>query len=645
MNMHEILLTIDRNIYVNNENTLIDRLKFIFPEDEWGIDCNLNEYSDENKQSIWDHETRAAIKKSIAKNSKNQSDYKEWLGEVYFSFTSIYIKEVFDAYRKNAGWRIALISIPRANIIAVGIASHYQNAQNHGKLGKVSNFFYDFTNDALANNGMQLPGREITSSDWDRDGLFNSPITNVDGVDISSEVPEGLYLKDVRNTTLKKILSSFISVKVLPSNIADSDLKQELQALATIAKTLHSSIYPYKTLQEFESLRALALQDMANAKTRIALMKKSSTRSIVRIYYGPPGTGKTLTAVAEAVKIIDPSIGDNADAKTYFGIFNQRHERCAFITFHPSLQYEDLVESIRPVLSLPEEFSANDDEENKIVRDFGGLRYIIHEGLLLRMIRKALKNPNDEFVIVIDEINRGDISRILGPLISALEPDKRVGAEFPIGFELQYPLALELESRLFMPSNLHILGTMNSSDRNIALVDHALRRRFDFIEIPPDPSILKDTEDTPAINCRVLLETINKRISSLLGHDFCIGHGYFCYCKKNSDVIESMAKKIIPLLKEYFYGSENLMLLILGDNDSHQYNFFVKPETEEDFQRNFSISQDIAETMGYQPYTAPKNIQLDPRFWNPHKLVPQPDDMDYAIKCIQKLSTIPDEQF
>ena len=117
----------------------------------------------------------------------------------------------------------------------------------------------------------------------------------------------------------------------------------------------------------------------------------------------------------------------------------------------------------------------------------GQLRYRVHEGLLLRMIRRALQTPGKEFVIVVDEINRGDVSRILGPLISTLDSDKRVGAEFPIGIELQYPRAEELESRLFMPSNLHLIGTMNSSDRNIALVDHALRRRFDFIQIRLSP--------------------------------------------------------------------------------------------------------------------------------------------------------------
>ena len=639
MQISEALLANTQEIADSSRKLLVSKLTSFLPNEQWGVDCNFVSYTEENKKNLWNNEICSTLKNRLIKDRKSESDYAEWLGDIYYSYTSIYIKELFEKYRGNAGWRIALISIPRANVIAIGISSHYQNAQNHKKLGRASNFFFDFTNEGLLDIGFQLSGRKIISEDWDGGGLLSAPITTVAGVDIHDILPEGIQLKDIRNTTLKKTLASFISIKVLPYNIDDSAFEAEIRNISSVAIELFNAIYPYKTLEEFESLRALALQDMANATTRIALRKKSSTRSIVRIYYGPPGTGKTLTAVREAVKIITPSITSQDDPRTYFGLFNQMHNQCAFITFHPSLQYEDLVESIRPVLSLPEEITPDQGDFEDMKKDeMGSLQYVIHEGLLLRMIRKALKNPNDEFVVVIDEINRGDISRILGPLLSALEPDKRIGAEFPIGFELQYPLAQELESRLFMPSNLHILGTMNSSDRNIALVDHALRRRFDFIEIPPDPNVLSKTEEDPFIDCKHLLETINKRISSLLGNDFCIGHGYFCYCKKNHDVIESMAKKIIPLLKEYFYGNENLICLVLGDNESQQYNFFKPQDTEEDFEKNFLVSQDIAESMGYQPYSVPKSIQLDPRFWNPHQLLPAPDDIEYALNCILKLS-------
>src|SRR5690606_20589494 len=148
---------------------------------------------------------------------------------------------------------------------------------------------------------------------------------------------------------------------------------------------------------------------------------KSSTRSVVRIYYGPPGTGKTLSAVGAAVKLVDPSFNDNGDPAVSFDKFNAYRDQCAVITFHPSLQYEDLVESIRAVVTEAQLQDEGDNAEEVSLPNHGQLRYMVHEGLLLRMIRRALQNPDKEFVIIIDEINRGDISRILGPLISTLE--------------------------------------------------------------------------------------------------------------------------------------------------------------------------------------------------------------------------------
>lgn len=642
MSIKSILLSTQSLPIEQSKKKTEEFLTTIFPNTQWGIDTNFVPYTDDNKKSIWTHELRSIVKNSLQSNKKSENDYAEWLGDIYYSYVSVYPKSLFPKYRSNAGWRIVLLSIPRAEVVAIGIASHYQNAQNHKNLGLVSNFFFEFTQNALKEKGeLSFTPRKITADDWDRDGLFTSKITKIAGIDIQKNIPQGLLIKDFRNTTLKKILASFIAIKILPADFTDTDLKGELAKAAKAGEVLTSSVYPYQTIEDFESLRALALQDMANAQTRISLRKRSATRSIVRVYYGPPGTGKTLTAVREAVKIVAPSTEGEHDPQVCFRLFNQLHEQCAFITFHPSLQYEDLVESIRPVLSFPEHFDIEDGDAKDLAQaDISGhLQYIIHEGLLLRMIRRALKAPHKEFVIVIDEINRGDISRILGPLLSALEPDKRVGAEFPVGFELQYPLAQELESRLFMPSNLHVLGTMNSSDRNIALVDHALRRRFDFIEVPPDTAILTNTEDFPPIDCKKLLETLNIRITRLLGNDYCIGHGYFSYCKRNIHVIENMAKKIIPLLRECFYGNEGLIFLVLGDNKDQKYNFFKIIEEEDDFQKNFSVSQDIAESMGYQPYSRPRNIQFDQRFWNPHLLIPAPLDEAYAVQCLLKLTS------
>ena len=636
MSLINLLRSNSKTSCESDKASALAELGTLFPESEWGTDADFNYYTDANISNIWNNELRKGIRNKLSGANFGETEYRNWLGDVHFLNIGIYRKSLFDRYRSNAGWRLVLMSIPRAASIVIGIASHYQNAQNHNKLGEVSNLLYDIASGALeSDNQIHMYGRKICASDWDQNGLIPNAIGTVGTVDIS---PDVLFLKDIRTTTLKKVLASFIAVKALPSSISTGKLHQELAEVSIVAKELCAKVFPFGGLEEFESLRALAMQDLAAAGTRLLLRKKSSTRSIIRVYYGPPGTGKTLSAVREAVKLVNPSFDDKGNPSTSFDYFNEYREQCAFITFHPSLQYEDLVESIRPVLhSEAAVFDVESDEADSSPNTQGKLSYRVHEGVLLRMIRRALQNPGKEFVIVIDEINRGDVSRILGPLISTLEADKRLGAEFPIGIELQYPRAEELESRMFMPSNLHLIGTMNSSDRNIALVDHALRRRFDFIEVPPEPALLSSTSDSPSIDCARLLHSINLRITHLIDSDHCIGHGYFIGCDTNAKVIERLATKIIPLLREYFYGNEGLMLLVLGDSPNQTTNFFELIPSEKHFSTIFGVDSDVASGMGYRPHTTPRSLKVDSRFWNSVRLIPGSDDESFAVKCIVKV--------
>lgn len=640
MTILDLLRTKSKSVCESGRHEAVESLRTVFPENEWGIETDFNYYTKDNAKNLWNNELRKRVKHKLEAEGWNNDRYEDWLGEVHFTNINPYRKNLFDRYRSNAGWRVVVMSIPRAEVIVLGIASHYQNAQNHNKLGEVSNLIYDIASDAMGEAGLEMFGRKITSADWDQNGLMQSPITTIDSISITDVASDGLNLKDIRTTTLKKILASFISVKVIPSTITEAKFFDELSKLAQFAKYLAENVYPFSGLEEFETLRALALQDMASAGARLQLRKKSSTRSVVRVYYGPPGTGKTLSAVREAVRLVEPGFDDKGDVTSSFSKFNEHREQCAFVTFHPSLQYEDLVESIRPVVDTSESDGSDEADAKSAVGEgvvSGGLSYRIHEGVLLRMIRRALQNPGKEFVLVIDEINRGDLSRILGPLISTLETDKRVGAEFPIGFELQYPRSAELESRLFMPSNLHLIGTMNSSDRNIALVDHALRRRFDFVEVPPEPQILKVTNDALPIDCAKLLETINRRIEHLIDADHCIGHGYLVGCETNAQVVERMVKKVIPLLREYFYGNEGLMLLVLGVSPALQHRIFVLTEQESEFSKVFSVAPEDAAAMGYRAHSTPRNLRIDTRFWNASRLVAGPDDEKYAVSCVRQI--------
>lgn len=224
-------------------------------------------------------------------------------------------------------------------------------------------------------------------------------------------------------------------------------------------------------------------------------------------------------------------------------------KRYEFVTFHQSYGYEEFVEGIRPMMEGTGE---------------GELGYCVEPGVFKKICQRAEKDPANHYAIFIDEINRGNISKIFGELITLIELDKRVTPDGK-GMRARLPYSKE---EFGVPANLSIIGTMNTADRSIAFIDIALRRRFQFREMLPNLDLISEKVGengvVDGVNVRELLHKINRRIEFLYDCDHMIGHSYFLNCFNLEHLKIALRQSIIPLLQEYFYGDWEKICLVLG---------------------------------------------------------------------------------
>jgi hypothetical protein len=230
----------------------------------------------------------------------------------------------------------------------------------------------------------------------------------------------------------------------------------------------------------------------------------------------------------------------------------EKIRRYRVVTFHPSFGYEDFVRGIRPVIA---------DET-------GTAQFRCVDGVFKIICDEARANPAKRYALFIDEINRANIAKVFGELITLIEPDKR--AVFDADGQLVKGMAVQLpggdgaevaEPPFGVPENLDIYGTMNTADRSIALLDIALRRRFEFKELPPDYTTIDI--DIDGINLGKLLERVNDRLEYFLDRDHRIGHAYLIRARTLADLQKIFATQIIPLLQEYFFDDLAKVAVVL----------------------------------------------------------------------------------
>lgn len=378
----------------------------------------------------------------------------------------------------------------------------------------------NYSDEEVIQSNFELLCRFVSDSDWWLGGK---------GIERSNDY----YVSPVlRVLNLVNASQSYVAT-ITYLYITDKELQQ---ALKTIKRT-----GPKNIVDEEEPM-----ETTNNLKTCLEIVRGPRTSAIHPlncIIYGAPGTGKTYSTAEYALAIIENRAVDRSEKspferKQVMKNYNEyiKKGQVIFTTFHQSYGYEEFIQGLRP-----------DTKSDK-------MSFMTVDGVFKKISDLALNDADNNYVIIIDEINRGNISKVFGELITLIEDDKRWG-------ELNETcVTLQSGDPFAVPNNLYIIGTMNSADKSISLIDAALRRRFEFIEQKPEAELVEDN------TLKKVLVTLNTLLADELdSSDLLIGHSYFLN-RTAEDLPVILNNCIIPLLYEYFYDNKKKVASVLKES-------------------------------------------------------------------------------
>ncbi|MFC6380511.1 McrB family protein [Psychrobacter glacincola] len=318
-------------------------------------------------------------------------------------------------------------------------------------------------------------------------------------------------------------------------------------------------------------------------------------------WYLLPDSLMLLSELSEQLSEFQQAQCDNSASQ------NQRfsQQRFSMVSFHQAYGYEEFVEGIRPVMAAASQSNNSASQ----------MSYTITDGAFLKLCQRAANDPQQRYAMLIDEINRANVSRVFGELLSLIEPDKRAGTPNAMTISLAY------SGRAFsVPANVDIYATMNTQDHSLAPLDMALRRRFRFIDCPPQPELLPTvhlnkgsevTDEAESIDLAKILTGLNHRISQTLGIEAQMGHAFLFSVHSLEQLQMALTEQIIPQLAQAAGGQVAVLQYIFKDEQQlmpaqfiHDSQTLMNNETSNQMASQNTITTQNSMFAGQQSYFA-----------------------------------------